>query len=542
MIDWRKSTIAQALRLAADQRGEIEALAWSGGRFTYREMYGQACRLAHGLEEIGVKRGDHVATLFGAGPEWVFLKYALHILGAVIVPVNVNFKADELKYILGQAEVSTYITVDELRFGNYPDLLAEIDPGISAGEAVISSRILPHLKRVVVFNSGSKTRPLAHDFKKVAESGAGYDPAAIDALVDEGRPSDPCNILFTSGSTAFPKGAVHVHTSLLGIAEHLVGRTFDVASHHRLLNYLPFYHIAGCVYFPLGALMRGCSMYVSEFIPDEILRIIEEEKISLYGGFDAHFNALRSHPRFGEADLSSITRVLLAVGPEWYEKIEAMFPQAEIIAHHYGFSEGTGVSQMPDQTDRRIRKYYNGRAWPGIEVKVVDPAGGETRPAGEPGEICLRGWSRFQEYYNNPEETAKAIDADGFFHSGDYGWMDEQGNLAYRGRYKMMIKTGGENVSEREVEMFLEGLAGVEAVQVLGLPDDQWGEMVTAVIQPAAGVELTREDVLEYCRDKIARFKIPKYILFIGPGEWPLLGAGKVDKLRLREMAAEKVG
>jgi fatty-acyl-CoA synthase len=290
---------------------------------------------------------------------------------------------------------------------------------------------------------------------------------------------------------------------------------------------------------PLGALMRGCSVYVNEFVPDEIIQIIQEEKISQFGGFDAHFNAIQNHPDFKKYDLSSVKFILLAVGPEWYDKIDDIFPGAQIIAHHYGFTEGTGVSQMPHETDYEVRKYTNGRPWPGIEVKVVDPATGQTRPPNEAGEICLRGWSRLQEYYKNPEENRKAIDSDGFFHSGDYGWMDEKGNLAYRGRYKMMIKTGGENVSEREVEMFLEGLPGIRSVQVIGLPDPTWGEAVTAVIEKSAGAELTKEEVIDYCKGKIAGFKIPKKVLFIEESQWPLLGAGKVDKNKLKKWAAE---
>ena len=356
-----------------------------------------------------------------------------------------------------------------------------------------------------------------------------------------GRSADACNILFTSGSTAFPKGAVHIHKSLLGIGVHLMGKTFNLDPAHRLLCNFPFYHIAGCVYFVLGALTSGCALYVNDFNPDEVLPLIQKEKINLYCGFDYHFNSLSNHQKFHDYNLNSMSRILLAVGPEWYEKCKKVFPGAEIIAHHYGFTEGTGISVPLSETDYEIRKNTNCRPWPGIEAKVVDPVNGKTVPPGESGELCLRGWSRFREYYKNPEETKKSIDVDGFFHSGDYGWMDEKGNVSYCGRYKMMIKTGGENVSEREVEVFLETIPAIKSVAVIGIPDPDWGEAVTAIIETEPGTALTKEKIAEICKNKIARFKIPKNVLIIDGKDWPLLGSGKLNKSKLKEWARKKL-
>ncbi|MBU2547827.1 MAG: AMP-binding protein [Proteobacteria bacterium] len=543
MPDWERQTIGQALREAASLWGDREALAAKNERLTYAELYQRAGRLALGLSRLGVGKGDHVATIFGTGTEWVVVKYALHILGAVIVPLNVTFRSDELAYALKQADVKTLIMVDELRQGNYVDILGRIDPGLTAstGPELVSD-VLPELRRVVCFSPDGKRYDFAHDLFEVLASGSDFTDHQADAFLAPGRPDDPCNILFTSGSTARPKGVVHVHRSLLGIAEHLYGRSWNLEPGHRLLSYLPFYHIGGCVYAPLGALMRGCFLYVNDFVPEEIMALIEQERICNYGGFDFHFHSVENHPRFKDFDLGSVRFVLLAVGPEGYDNCRKVLPGAEIVTHHYGFTEGTGVSHWPEERDEQVRKYTNGRPWPGIEVKVVDPVSGETVPPNQPGELCLRGWNRFQEYYKNPEETAKAIDPDGFFHSGDYGWMDEKGNVVYRGRYKMMIKSGGENVSEREVEIFLESLPGVKSVQVIGLPDDKWGEAVTAVIEPDPGADLTREAVVEYCRDRIANFKIPKHVLFFTQEEWPLLGAGKVSKIELKKMALDRLG
>lgn len=542
MLEWSHLTIGKALKEASEKWGNREALISKSQRLTYSELYHKACQLAWGLSKLGIKKGDHVATIFGIAPEWVITKYALHIIGAVIVPVNVNFKTKEIGFVLKQADVKALITVDKLRYGNYLEILAEVDGEIPlAKEKIVHSKALPHLEKIICF-SPQKNRFLhCYDFYEVMDSGSDYTLKNIDELQDRVKPDDICNILFTSGSTAFPKGAVHTHTSLLGIGIYIFGKTFNLNASHKMLCYFPLYHIGGCVYFTLAALTHGCAMYVNEFIPDEILPIIDNEKISLYLGFEYHFNSLADHPRFRNYDLSSVTRILLAGGPEWYDKCQKIFPRAEIIANHYGFTEGTGVSVLPSETDYETRKNTNGKPWPGIEVKVVDPSTGKRLPPGKGGELCLRGWSRFQEYYKNPEETKKAIDSEGFFKSGDYGWMDEKGNVTYRGRYKMMIKTGGENVSEREVEVFLETIPGIKSVVVVGVPDPNWGEAVTAVIELESAASLTKENVREFCKNKIARFKIPKNVLFIDGRDWPLLGSGKINKIHLKEWAIKKL-
>jgi fatty-acyl-CoA synthase len=537
MLDYTGLTIAQALKKAAKEWGYRECIASSNQRLSWNELFDTACRLAKGLQGIGIKKGDSVATIFGTAPEWIYTKYALHILGAVVVPVNINFRAAEIKYLLKQADVKVLILTDKLPQGNYLEILNEIDPSLVS--AVDGQTETPLLKRLVCFSPEGKKYPFSADFNELMKTR--YESEEIEHLLDQGRPDDICNVLFTSGSTAFPKGAMHKHRSLLGIGAHLMGKTFALEPSHRLLLYLPFYHIAGCVCSTLGALTSGCFLYVHPFEPNEILRIIQEEEINFYSGFEAHFNAVANHPRLREFDLSSVNRILLATGPSWYDRCQNIFPNAKIIAHHYGFTEGTGVSCMPDVTDYEKRKYTNGKPWPGIQVKVIDPdTGGELSP-NQPGELCLKGWSRFQGYYNNEEETQKAIDQEGYFHSGDYGWKDDEGFIIYRGRFKMMIKTGGENVSEREVEVLLEGISGVRAVQVIGVPDEKWGEAVTAVIELEPGVDLNQEKLLERCQGKLAKFKIPKHVLFIKGSEWPLLGAGKVDKRILKNWAIDRL-
>lgn len=541
MIDYSGLTIAQTLQKAASAWDEREALASADQRYTWQQLYRKSARLAQGLSEAGIRRGDKVATIFGITPEWVFTKYALHMLGAVLVPVNVNFRAREIEYVLRQADVKTLIFTDRLPAGDYTAILEEIDPELFVEGKTALSEKLPLLESLICFSPEGAGYGRCMDFQELLEGSGRADPGFVEEEIRRGSPDEVCNILFTSGSTAFPKGAMHAHSSLLGIGAHLMGKTCRLSTESRLLCFFPFYHIAGCVYFTLGALTGGNFLYTHEFQPEKVMEVIETEKINLYCGFDAHFNALATHPNYGAYDLSTIERVVLATGPVWYDRCRDVFPSAELIAHHYGFTEGTGVSMMPDVADEEKRKYTNGRPWPGVSVKAADPASGAALPPDTPGELCLKGWTLFKGYYKSPEETEKAFDPEGFFHTGDYGWIDEDGFVVYRGRFKMMIKTGGENVSEREVEVFLESIPGVKAVQVIGLPDEKWGEAVTAVIEPSEGSGLTFEQVVEHCRKSLAGFKIPKRVLFITAQEWPLLGAGKVDKKQLKEWAGRRI-
>jgi len=543
-LEWQNKTIGSMLKEASEVWPENSAIRYDGQEVSYKELFTRACRLAKGLSKIGVKKGDHVGTNMDTLPEWLWIKYALHILGAVIVPINTVFARDEFKFVLNQADISTLITVDEFRNRNFVTLLEEVAPEIKSAKPGIDiqSGSLPSLRRFISVSPAHQRYDNGHDFEELMRLGEDFALGEIDTFLQQVRPDNICNILYTTGSTAFPKGAMHTHNSLLRIAANFIVEPFKLTDKDRLLAYFPFHHIAGCVYYVLAALLCGCSIIVTEFIPDIVLPLIEKEKATLLGGFETNFNRLIEHPSFKKCDTSSIKKVLLAAGPEWYDKISESFSGVEIKVHHYGFTEGTGVVVPAEEQDYAIRKNSNGKPLPAVEVKIVNPDTGEKLSPDVPGEICVKGPQMFKGYYNMPQETEKSVDSEGFFHSGDYGWMDRQGNIYYRGRYKMMIKTGGENVSEKEVENFLEGIPTVKAVQVVGVPDERWMEAVTAIIETKPGTSLTQEDVINYCKGKIAGYKIPKYVLFVNETDWPLKSTGKVDKRTLKEWAVNKIG
>lgn len=547
MINWDGKTIPQALHEAAGKWPENLALVAGQRKMTFRQLYDSARYLAAGLKSIGVKAGDHVVTLLGIQPEWVIAKYAITMIGAVIIPVNITFREGELKFILSQSDARTLITMDSHRGVNYLDLLCNVIPEIKrCNPGELNAEQLPKLKTLVVFNREDKEYEFAHSFHRILADGQRIldqgGQTQMDSLAYQGKPDDICYILFTSGSTAFPKGALRKHSSLLGIANCLMVNGLNIRQEDRILGHMPFYHIGGCVYMVLGGLLSGACIYLLEsFDPKEALRFIQEEQITVFGGFETHFNFLLNHPDFKDYNIKSAKKILLAAGPEWYDKVAAAGFGSEIIAHHYGFTEGTGVVVRYDEKDYSTRKYTNGKPFPGVKLKIVNPETGERVPPETGGEICLKGWTLFDGYYNMPQQTKDSIDEEGFFHTGDYGWLDEKGNLYYRGRYKMMIKTGGENVSEREVEMFLEGLPKIKAVQVIGVPDARWGEAVTAIVEPVQSVSLSKEEIIDFCKGKIASFKIPKNVLIAESINWPITPTGKVDKKALQRWAVEKL-
>lgn len=547
MMGWEGKTIPRALQVASGKWPNHPAVVADQEIMTYRQLYENACHFAAGLKDVGVQAGDHVATLLGVCPQWVIVKYAAIMLGAVLVPVNITFRGQELKFVLNKLDAKVLIMLDAFRGADYMELINSIIPEAKrCAPDRLKSTQFPGLKSIIILSRERKEYDYTYSYPQILSNGRRIFEVLMQAKTDDliypGRPDDICYILHTSGSTAFPKGALRKHSSLLGIANHLMVEGLNIKQEDRILGHLPFYHIGGCVYITMGALLSGASVHLMEFFnPEKALQIIQEEKITVFGGFDTHFNLLINHPRFKDYNVASAKKILLAAGPEWYDKVRDAGFGSEIIAHHYGFTEGTGVVVRTAENDYNVRKYSNGKPFPGVELKIVKPETGEREPAGAGGEICIKGWTLFDGYYKMPQETRDSMDGEGFFHTGDYGWLDEQGNLYYRGRYKMMIKTGGENVSEREVEVFLEGHPKIKAVQVIGVPDDLWGEAVTAVVEPLNCVSLSEEEVFNYCKGKIASFKVPKNILFTEAANWPITPTGKVNKKVLKQWAVDRL-
>jgi fatty-acyl-CoA synthase len=543
--DWRKETIPGMLRESASTwGGRTAVITEEDEKITFQELYDRACTLAIGLHKKGIKKGDHVATLMGGRPTYIISSYALLMIGAVVVPINFNFQPEEIAFVLDQSDARVLIMEDEINQVNYIERIKPISADLGSQEAEnLRLRKLPELKNIISLSTSGKRYPGTIDFNDVFKSGSQEDISLVKRFLAERNNEDVGYILYTSGTTAFPKGAIRTQGSSLGIAYYMTVSPFRLTYRDVLLLFVPFFHIGGCIYNLLGPHICGATVVLMRsFDPGKALELIERYRVTFLSGFDTHFYRLTGHPRFQSTDVSSITKVRLATGPFWYDKVRELGIGREIVAHHYGFTEGTGVVMPAEETDYETRKNSNGRPFPGVELKIVDPQTGKPQPAETPGEICLKGWTLFKGYYKIPQQTMESMDEEGFFHTGDYGWMDSRGYLYYRGRYKQMVKTGGENVSQREVEALLESHPDIQSVQVIGLPDEEWGEAVTAVVQTRSARDLTVEEVKEFCRGRVAGFKIPKKVLNIQEAEWPVTRVGKIDKIKLRSWALGKIG
>ena len=545
MTVWQDKTVAAMLRDSASRWGGRTALITEDGeQYTYQELFDEVAALALGLHDMGIRPGDHVATIMGGRSTYVLTSYALMTIGAVVVPVNYTFQADETAFVLNQSDSRYVIMEDFIGALNIMDLMKKIAPDIdSQDRANMKLPKLPQLKSIIVRSLSQKRYSGTLDFDDIAVKGRGADKSLVPPLIAARKKDDPAFIMFTSGTTAFPKGAVRSQGSAVGIAYYITVCASNMTERDVAISASPFFHIGGCIYNLMGPHLCGAALVLmSAFDPGKSLEYISRYGVTYMSGFDTHFHRLTKHPAFAATDLSSLTKIRLATGPDWYDRVREAGLGKEVISHHYGFTEGTGVIMPYDETDYETRKNANGKPFPGVELKIADPETGLRQPTGTPGEICLKGWTLFDGYYKMPEQTSAAMDAEGFFHTGDYGWLDERGYLYYRGRYKQMIKTGGENVSQKEVENFLEGHPDIQSVQVIGLPDVEWGEAVTAVVQTISGRELTPEEVKDFCKGKISGFKIPKRVLTIQESEWPVSKVGKIEKLKLRAWAMEKAG
>jgi fatty-acyl-CoA synthase len=524
--------------------GDRQALAFQDERLTFLQLRRRVAAMTAGLQSIGVGRGDKVAFLLGVTTDWVVLSYAAWRLGAVVVPLNLTWVGPEIEQGLSLTDADVLVVTDEFRgIDHVATLIGQLDGLSDSAPGAVSCPRLPRLRTVVTSSRSGKTYPFAYDLGRLQSDGAAYDPAQFSLVSAEVGPDAEAIVLLTSGTTSFPKPVIHTHESLLvGVAGYADG--IEAGEQDAMLIIAPNYHVAGYLTLLMPHL-RGAAVHLLEFYdPGAALEVIERERISIIFGFDVHFLMLKRHPRFAMYDISSITRTMIGSSPGSFEEIKEMgIPHQGNI---YGSSEYVASqSYFPyrDRHDEARMRHSHGRPMLGTEIRIVDPVTGAALGPDQPGEICFRGPALFKGYYNMPEETAAAIDADGFFHSGDYGWTDSAGYLYYRGRYKETIKSGGENVSAQEVELFLEmEIPWVQKAMVVPVPDPKWGEAVTAVVELRPGAEGSAEDIRDFCRGRLAGYKIPKQVVFVGSEDWVSTPTGKLDRGAMAQKARAEMG
>lgn len=531
--EWSGQNLAQAFDHTCREHADNEALVVDGDRLSYRELQDKVFALTAALQKCGVGSGSRVASLVDASLEFATMVLALHRLGAVLIPLNLTWTAREYIQAFQLTDPDILITREEFRGNQILTNLEKALPNLAGGKTgEIDVAEAPTLRTVITVGA-KKERPYAQDFADLCAAGDQYDRERMLALAAQVDPEQPVLTLPTSGSTGFPKPVVHSHNSfLVNCACYADGTEFT--SSDRMLNYGTTYHASGQLLFILPLLRGGSQVLLNWFDPAVAMDIIEREQITVTWGFDVHYLMMRRHPSFGSRDISSLRCVLVGSDPVTYAEIAELGVPSH--ANIYGSSEYlSNLFPYRDRLDRRRMRESHGRPMESVQQKIVDPVTGEMVPAGTIGEICVKGPGLFKGYYKMPDQTAAAIDADGYFHTGDLGYVDVAGYTYFRGRLKDTVKSGGENVSAREVELFLQTETPyVRVAQVFGVPDPKWGEAVTALVELREGIEVTEQQLRDFCRGKIAGYKIPKHFVFVRAEDWLITPTGKYDKQAMR--------
>ena len=536
-------TVGSLLDEIACRYPDNEALVYHerGLRYTYRQ-FNDACRLlAKGLLRLGIKKGDNISIWAYNVPEWVLLQFASAKIGAILVTVNTSYKSAELEYILNQSDSTSLFMVGSFKESDYVDVLSGVVPELATSQpGALSSPKLPFLKNVIFI--GSETPAGMLNFDSIIKLGEGVPDAELAAVEATLNCHETINMQYTSGTTGFPKGVMLTHSNIVNNGFN-IGECMKFSEKDRLCIPVPFFHCFGCVLAVMASVTHGTTMVPVEiFDPLKVLQTIEKEKCTAVHGVPTMFIAELEHPEFSTFDLTTLRTGIMAGSNcpiEVMKKVNSDMHASEITIA-YGQTESSPVITQTRTDDAiELRVATVGRSLPDVEVKIVDIETGETLPPGKQGELCTRGYHVMKGYYKMPDETARAIDSENWLHTGDLAIMDDHGYCKITGRIKNMIIRGGENIYPREIEEFLYTHPKVSDIQVYGVPDRKYGEQVMAAVILKNGVEMSEEEIREFCRGKIANYKIPKYVKFVD--SYPMTASGKIQKFKMREMAIKEL-
>ncbi len=513
-------------------------------RWTYSEFRDICNKVARGMLAMGIKKGDHVAIWATNVPEWLILQYCSCKIGCVLVTVNTNYKQFELEYLLRQSDTSTLFMVGGIKGNDYLQHIRGICKDLgNADRNDINEKALPMLKRIVFIGAEENTPAGMYNFNEIYGFAQSVSQSAVDEIQRSLDIHDVINMQYTSGTTGFPKGVMLTHYNVLNNGL-LIGDCMELTEKDRLCIPVPLFHCFGCVLGSMAAMTHGTTMVmVDHFNPIHVMEAVQREKCTGLHGVPTMFISILNNERFDDYDFSSLRTGIMAGSPcpiKVMREVNDRMNMSEITIA-YGLTESSPVfTQTRTDDPMEMRVSTVGKQHPFVEVKIASPETGEEVGFNVPGEIMTRGYHIMKGYYKMPEATKLAVTEDGWLHTGDLGTVDEEGYYKITGRLKDMIIRGGENIYPRELEEFYYTHPKVKDVQVVGVPDVRYGEEVMAYIVLSDGETSTEEEMIEFARQGLSKFKAPRYVRFIDG--YPTTASGKIQKYILREMGIKDLG
>ncbi len=549
MRSWSGQTFGRQFDETAGKFPDREMMVFGDRRITFGKAREEVDRLAKGMMRLGIRKGDNIALWLPNLPEFLFAWIAASKIGAPVIPINTRYKSAEFEYILRNCDATALFVIPEFLDNRYLEMVRGLIPELaSAMPGQLASARFPSLRNVVCL--GSERHRGTFAYGDVLDSGTHAGDRELSEAHSRIRPEDDLVIVYTSGTTGNPKGAVHTHRILKNEYRICNWRSLDETD--RFLAFLPWFHVGGGFSQVCPCLITGaCLVLMSSFDPAAAMGLIETERITQLDGIPTHFIMILEHPEFGKHDLSSLRGGWAGGAPVTREvalgMIEKLGMKEMVVV--YGMTETTSVTtftrvgdpvELITTTDGLPISVLDDV--PGFEVRIVDPATGEEVPQRKEGEICVRGDIVMKGYYRAPEETAKTIGSDGWFHTGDLGVMFENGYIKLTGRVKDMFIVGGANAYPAEIERFISAHPKVKMVQVVGVPEHRLGEVGAAFIALKENEQATEEEIVAFCRARMANFKVPRHVIFLKDDEWPLTPSGKVQKYMLRRIFVARHG
>ncbi len=537
-------TIGDMLNQIAHRYPDTEAVVsvHQDIRLTWREFLGKVDDFARGLMALGVEKGDRVGIWAMNHAEWVIVQFATAKIGAIMVNINPAYRTYELEYVLKQAEIQTLILQGRFKTSDYVGMFYEACPeAFEARAGRITVEKFPFLKNVIFMGDIPYNGMFAWD--EIVKKGHEISTDELVAREESLDFDDAINIQYTSGTTGFPKGVVLTHHGVLNNG-YIIGEGMNFSEKDRLCIPVPFYHCFGMVLSNLACMTHGSTMVIPSptFNAEDVLKTIQNERCTAVHGVPTMFIAELNHPDFPNYSMSTLRTGIMAGSPcpiEVMKEVNRKMNMSEIVIV-YGQTEtspGVTMTTTKDPLDRRVSTV--GKVFPHTELKFIDAKSGKIVPTGEIGEICARGYMVMKCYYNNPSATHATLESNHWNHTGDLGTIDEEGYVRIVGRLKDMVIRGGENIYPREIEEFLHHHPKISDVYVIGVPDQKYGEELMAWVLVEPGQSVTGEEIKEFCKGKIAHYKIPRYIKFVN--EFPMSVTGKIQKYKMREVSIKEL-